>query len=184
MSDWLSWDLIGNLTDRTHYTTAKNGDVTETTNWDGSGQMRSRQLYDAATDTFTISTFDDAGVIKLTLVAVQDRVTSFWTRSQETRQIGDSICWFKGDGNAESTHCHPDGNCDRSLIHYEYLDPPHRNPRSAEWRDASGTLLYAAYFEYEIDQFRNWTHRKVWVKGPDLLDRKLYEEDSRVIVYW
>jgi len=184
LSEWLCFDAKGNLSDRTHYTTTKSGDTTEETNWDSKGQMKWQKLYDPVTDTDSMVTFDDAGVLKLSVVAVKGRVTSFWKQSEEPREFGDSLNWFKGDGNAESARCHAGGSCDRSLIHYEYQDPPHRNPTSAEWRDDQGRLLYAAYAEYEEDQYRNWTHRKVWVIGPDLPERTLYEEDSRVIVYW
>ena len=183
LSEILSLDAKGNQSDRTNYTTTEDGVTTETTQWGQAGQMRFQQLYDPETDTDTITTFDDAGAIKLFLLAVQGRVTSFWARSSE-RQFGDSIAFFKGGGNAESTHCHADGKCDRFLIHYEYSDHPQRNPGSAEWRDASGNLLYAVYYEYEMDQYRNWTHRKVWVIGPNQPERSLYEEDSRIIVYW
>ena len=183
LSEILSRDANGDQSDRMHYTTTKDGVTTETTNWDRAGQMQWRQLYDPETDSDIITTFDDAGMIKLSLVAVQGGVTSFWARSSE-KQFGDSIAYFRDGGNAESMHCHANGNCDRFLIHYEYLDPPHRNPSSAEWRDTSGNLPYAAYYEYEIDQNRNWTHRRVWVKGPDQPERTLYEEDTRVIVYW
>jgi len=38
--------------------------------------------------------------------------------------------------------------------------------------------------DYEIDAYRNWTHRTVWVWSKSLGERKLYETDSRVISYW
>jgi hypothetical protein len=62
--------------------------------------------------------------------------------------------------------------------------PQKRNPISAEWRDSEGNLLFAAYYNYEMDSFRNWTYRQVWVWTPDLGDRALYETDFRGIAYW
>jgi hypothetical protein len=44
--------------------------------------------------------------------------------------------------------------------------------------------LFAAYFDYELDAHRNWTHRKVWVIGPKQPARTLYEEDVRSLTYW
>ena len=79
------------------------------------------------------------------------------------------------------------GRCriqDGSRVHYVYLDANRRNPVSAEWRDDSGTLRYAAYFTYEIDAYRNWTHREIWVWSTELGERKLYGADSRIITYW
>jgi hypothetical protein len=53
-----------------------------------------------------------------------------------------------------------------------------------EWRDESGELLYGAYYEYEIDAHRNWTHPVIWVWSRSLGERKVYETDSRTISYW
>jgi len=64
------------------------------------------------------------------------------------------------------------------------MSPGKRNPTSAEWRDAEGRLLYAAYYEYELDAFQNWTHRKVSVWSSDNPERTPYEDDTRTITYW
>lgn len=89
-------------------------------------------------------------------------------------------------GNMEESHyqCHSDGNCERARVRYVYLDAKRRNPQSVEWRDDSGGLLYGAYYDYEIDAQRNWTHRVIWVWSRLLGERKVYETDSRTISYW
>jgi hypothetical protein len=46
---------------------------------------------------------------------------------------------------------------------YLYLGREAPNPQSVEWPDESGELLYAAYYEYEIEANRNWTRRVIWV---------------------
>ncbi len=69
-------------------------------------------------------------------------------------------------------------------VHYEYLDGDKHTPRSAEWRDSEGNLKVAAYFNYEVDSFHNWTYRQVWVWDPDLSERTLSEIDFRAITYW
>jgi hypothetical protein len=57
--------------------------------------------------------------------------------------------------------------------HVEYLDWTLRNLKSAEWRDASGKVLYGAYYENELDAVGNWTHRKIFVRGPKQPERTL-----------
>lgn len=76
-----------------------------------------------------------------------------------------------------------DQTCQLWRVHYDYLDAKRRNPQSVERRDEAGELSYAAYYEYEIDAHRNWTHRTIWVWSQSLGERKLYETDSRAISY-
>ncbi|WP_353072424.1 hypothetical protein [Tunturiibacter gelidiferens] len=56
------------------------------------------------------------------------------------------------------------------------MEPKSHDLKSAEWRDGDGKLLYAAYYDYEVDSRRNWTRRSIWVISPELPERKLYEE--------
>lgn len=79
---------------------------------------------------------------------------------------------------------HSDSTCELSRIRNVYLDPKRRNPQSAEWRDADGNLRFPAYYDYEIDDHRNWTRRQIWVWSQSLGERKLYETDSGSITYW
>jgi hypothetical protein len=114
-------------------------------------------------------------------------VTSFWEQpdAHNQPQFGENFNEFLDNGNAENYSCHPNGQCDRAHVYYQYLDAAHkRNPTSAEWHDADGHLVVAAYCEYEIDASGNWTHRRVWVSPTEQGDRALYEEDSRTITYW
>ena len=69
-------------------------------------------------------------------------------------------------------------------MRYSYADSAKRYPASAEWRDSSGNLLYATYFDYEFDDRNNWTKRTIWVVSPEIPERSLYETDTRTIAYW
>jgi len=90
----------------------------------------------------------------------------------------------EGEGSYDNYSCHSDLSCDVSHVHYEYLDGDKHTPRNAEWRDSEGNLMLAAYFEYEVDAFRNWTYRRVSVWNPELGEQTLYETDFRAITYW
>ena len=77
-----------------------------------------------------------------------------------------------GDGSFDNYSCHVLG-CDVSHVHYEYLNGDKHTPQSAEWRDSEGNLKLAAYFEYKVDAFRNWTYRRIWIWDPGLRGRAL-----------
>jgi hypothetical protein len=53
-----------------------------------------------------------------------------------------------------------------------------------EWRDESGTLKLLIEYDYELDQFGNWTKRSAWVSSPELSERALAETDYRRLEYW
>jgi hypothetical protein len=57
-------------------------------------------------------------------------------------------------------------------------------PLSAEWKDANGKLIYAAYYEYVFDSHGNWVRREVWIISPSHPNRTFYETDIRTITYW
>jgi hypothetical protein len=156
------------------------GEVKEKWGAGADGKLWFRQTYDAETKVEQYIEFNQLGQQIVHWTFVGGKLTSF-------RSDGDS-----GTGNFNE---HPDndtvenyacqnGQCAIARIHYHYLDSNCRNPQSIEWRDAKGKLRFAAYYKYEIDAFRNWTHREVWVWSTDLRKRTLYETDSREILYW
>jgi hypothetical protein len=123
--------------------------------------------------------------VKVTYMLSHDKLVSFWEPSDSpARQFGDNFNEDVGDNTVENYACHSDLQCEVSRVHYEYLNRNKHNPISAEWRDEDGNLKVAAYFEYQVDSYRNWTSRRVWVWNPELGTRTLYEEDSRAITYW
>ncbi|MGD0629021.1 MAG: hypothetical protein ABR987_06705 [Terracidiphilus sp.] len=187
MIDALTVDSQGNQISHTQIRITKDGEVTENSVWGKNNELDWQQTADPATGLERLTTYDESGAVKLTWTFKDGKVLSFWEREQPDQkpQFGEIFVEDVGDGNRDSYQCHPDGRCDRSRAHYEYLDPAKkRNPASAEWRDSSGKLLYAAYYEYEVDSAGNWTHRRVSVFPSGEGDRALYEEDSRTITYW
>jgi len=111
-------------------------------------------------------------------------IDSFWAASPRSNQAGGIFIEELKNGDWIRYSCRKRGACEAAHIHYEYAGKARRNPTSAEWRDSNGKLLYAAYYEYQFDSEGNWTHRKIWVRSPDLPNRTLYETDSRDITYW
>jgi len=183
MREWLSLDSAGKQQSRNLVITNKDGVVTERSGWGKDDHLDSRETYDPETDVQHFTTYDESGSVKLTWTYAHGRVESFWAQS-DSAQYGDGFTDFKDNGDALTYHCQKDSQCERSVVHYDYLSPNKRNPISAEWRDANGNLTLAAYYEYELDSFQNWTHRLVYVWAPDLQERALYEEDARNITYW
>jgi hypothetical protein len=184
VSESLSFDGTGKQVDRALTKTAKDGTVLERSVWGEHGELTWQQIYDPETQVEHFTTFDQTGKIKLTWTVIHGKLLSFWEPRESPSQFGDNFSEDVGDGNVEHYVCREDGSCELSRIHYEYLDPNKRNPISVEWRDSEGNLLFAAYYSYSIDSFRNWTYRQVWVWRPDLGDRALYETDFRGIAYW
>jgi hypothetical protein len=182
----LTLDAGGNQESHSTFSTDKDGNNLEQWDWGKNDQLLYHVLhtFDPKSKIEHLTTFNQFGGVNLTWTVIDGKLESFWEPLDAPSQYGDGFTEDVGNDTSENYDCHGDGICEVSRIHYEYLDPKHRNPISAEWRDAAGNLRYAAYYQYEIDAFRNWTHRQVWVWSPAFGERKLYETDSRSITYW
>ncbi|HEV2577667.1 MAG TPA: hypothetical protein VGU25_10690 [Acidobacteriaceae bacterium] len=182
-TDFESWDGKEVELGRSHTVYGKGKDWIERDSW-GKGVLEARQTWNAETKVETFTTFDEAGAVKLAWTIKDKKIVEFRENSPSPNQYGDS--WFDPDdpNNQSKTVCQSDGKCEHFVIHYEYLDSARWNATSVEWRDSAGKVLYGAYYEYEMDAHGNWTHRKVFVTGPEQAERKLYEEDARTVVYW
>jgi hypothetical protein len=183
LSDWLTFDAAGKAEGRTLTVTGKDGTVTRRSVYGKSGELSYEQTFDPETEVDHFTTFDETGELKLTWTVIYGKLASFWEAPGSPSQFGDNFSEPEGEGNVDNYSCRSDLSCDLSHVHYEYLDGDKHTPRSAEWRDSEGNLKLAAYFEYEVDSFHNWTSRRVWVWNPDLGDRTLSETDFRDITY-
>lgn len=184
ISETSTFDSSGQETEYTHSTYTKEGVLTEDSAWGGNGQLKWQQLIDLEKHTERFNTFDDAGMLKLAWTREDDTMTSFWERSNEVNQFGDCVGDDEDKNGLRETHCFANGIRERAVIRQQFIEPKSHDLKSAEWRDGTGKLLYAAYYEYETDSHRNWTRRSIWVICPELPERTLYEEDTRILVYW
>jgi hypothetical protein len=184
LSEWLSLDCGGKQQSMVETRSDKDGQWTERTGWGKEGVMTSHETYDPETDLQHFMTFEEDGAVKLSWTFQHGQVISFWEPWDAPYQYGDMFTDKKDKGDVDGYFCHNDRTCDRSSVHYEYLNGDERNVTSAEWRNAQGVLRFAAYMEYELDAAHNWTSRRVSVISPELGERTLYETDSRSIEYW
>jgi hypothetical protein len=182
-ADWITLDDSGAQIGRSLTTWTKPGEWTSRTTWGKDQQVSMRDTYDPAKDEQHFTTYDESGNVTLAWTYAHGQVPSFWAASDSPNQFGDKFVDFNDKANPKAFHCH-NGACEASQVHYEYADAAKQNLQRAEWRDASGSLVYAAYYSYEFDQNGNWTHRQVWVLSPDLAERTLYETDARLVTYW
>ena len=183
MTDWLSLNGTGVQTDRILTTWGKT-DWTERTTWSTDQQLTSRQSIDPAKNEGYFTAFNESGAVAVSWTFRHGQAPSYWAASDTPNQYGDGFVDFDDKANPVSFHCHGNGACDVSKIHYEYADAARHNPASAEWRDESGKLLYGAYYTYHFDAHGNWTHREVSVFDTELGARTPYETDERLITYW
>jgi len=184
LSGWLTFDASGKSEGGALTARDKEGTVTRRSIFGNNGELTYDQTFDPEAEVEQFTTFDELGKVKLTFTVVRGKLTSFWEPHDSPSQFGDNFTEPAGEGNFDNYACHSDLRCDVSHVHYQYLDGDRNTLRSAEWRDSEGKLKLAAYFEYEVDGFRNWTYRRVWVWNPDLGQRTLYETDFRAITYW
>jgi hypothetical protein len=182
-TEWITLDPDGSEKGRVESRYADDGTRTYQSGWDD-GQLNWRDTYDPETDFQRFEVFGPSGAETLEFTFSHDKVQTFWAATDEPNQYGDTISSEEVDGKTNRFHCVKGGECDAAIIHHVYADATKRDLKSAEWRDSNGTLQYAAYYEYEFDAQKNWTHRKVWVVTPELPDKTLYETDSRTITYW
>lgn len=183
LSEWRAVDRMGEETEKALMNTDVDGIVTEKSVW-YDGRLSYQHTFDPETTVSHFTSFDSFGQVKLTWIVVAEKLASFWESPDLASKFGDNFTEDRENGDLENYSCQNDDSCAVSSIHFEYLDPKKRNPLSAEWRDSEGNLLHAVYYDYEVDSFRNWTRRRVWVWSPDLSTRSLYETDYRTITYW
>lgn len=184
MTDWMTFDAVGKSEGRVFTVTDKEGIVTRRSVYGKNGELSDEQTFDPETQVDHFTTFDEFGRVKLTWTISHGNLISFWEDHDSPSPNGAGFTILEGDGSFEDYSCHNDLSCDVSRVRYEYLDGDKHTPRSAEWRDSEGNLKLAAYFDYEVDSFRNWTYRQVWVWDTSLGERSLYETDFRIITYW
>lgn len=184
--DWLTLDGAGNQQAWTLVRTNRDGNDTEQWDWGKEGELRLHvwQTFDPKTKVEHFTSFDSSGRVKLTWTVIGGKLSYYWQVPSSSSEYGDGFSDDIGDNTFRTYQCHSDQTCELSRVHYVYLDAKRRNPQSVEWRDEAGALRYAAYYEYAIDAYRNWTHRMIWVWSQSLGERKLYETDSRGISYW
>jgi hypothetical protein len=162
-----------------HSTFTADGVMTEETSWGSNGIVEWSNTYDPATDVLHSKNYDKNGMLRLSSTVVHDRLTDYW--ASEDNLYGSDFEVTAGMHHDESI-CHADGKCDHLVS--EYLDTDGRNPRSVELRGPTGVLKAAAYYEYTLDTYDNWTNRIVRVKVTDKQQPVLYEEDARTLLYW
>jgi hypothetical protein len=154
--------------------------------WDygpnGSFSLHFVETNEPKSDTYTFSSFNENGSIKVAFTTVGTKVISYRQETAEENVFGHSFSMDPSGKTQEAYKCHRDGRCDHFISYFmdESRHLVHRN----EWHDADGALKYSADFEYELDAYGNWTKRTVWVWSEDLGERKLYATDYRAYSYW
>lgn len=159
------------------------GNVLDRSTYDKNG-LSWQHTFDPETNIERFSSYDESGKVALTYTVRDGKLVSFWEPSDSPRQWGDNFTENMGGGTFENYACHNDSKCDLSRVHYEYQNHDKHTPVGAEWRDADGSLQLAAYFQYQLDSYGNWTQREVWVWNPSLGESTLFETDARAITYW
>lgn len=184
LSGVLSFDSAGELQSRYFQATSKDGVATEMSVWNKNDQLQSRQTYDPKTDEDRFTSYDETGEVKVSFFYSHGEIVSFWAQTEDVGQFGERFYEDQHDGTVLWYNCRKSRSCEQFAVRSEFQSPNKRNLRSMEWRAPDGQLLYGSYCEYELDSFQNWTHRRVFVVSPEQPERTLYEEDSRMIVYW
>ena len=184
VSEFRNYDRDGVIVDSSFSTIDASDNFKE--EWDsgpnGSFSLHFVQTNDPKTDTFTFTNFNENGSIKVTFTTMGTKVISYWQEPSEQQVFGSNFSMDPVGKTQESYSCHSDGNCDHVISNF--LDETRRHVSRIEWRDAAGVLKLSGDYEYELDQFGNWTKRTVWVWSPELGNRKLYETDYRTLTYW
>lgn len=154
--------------------------------WDsgpnGSFSLHFVETNDPKTSTWTFTSFNEDGSIKVKFTTVGTKVISYWQEPSDQQVFGSNFFMDPVGKTQESYSCHSDGSCDHIISHFP--DEARRHVNRIEWYDPAGMLKLSADYEYKLDQFGNWTKRTVSVWSPELGERKLYETDYRTLKYW
>lgn len=194
-SQTISYDQLGNVLDdsrvdgdgkpmvRTLYRRNSKGAWTERTMWI-QGVLHSFETYDPDSDFQRYEQYDHSGDVMTTFTYSHGRVLAYWSASADPKG-GTPLINNLDNGDTSTTFCHNEGrNCDGRIRHAVYQDTAKHNPIMTEIRSDDGKLLDRAFYEYQLDEHRNWTTRRVWVQAGEQGERTLYETDSRTISYW
>ena len=149
---------------------------------DGVFSLHFLEVNDPQTDTYIFTNFNEDGSMKVTFTTKGTKLISYWQEPSERPVFGSTFFMDPVGKTQESYTCHSDSNCDHIISFF--TDETRRNASRVEWHDAEGILKLWADYDYEIDQFGNWSKRTVWVGSSELEGRKLYETDYRTLTYW
>jgi hypothetical protein len=184
VSEYRNYDRDGVIVGSSFSTIDANDNFKE--EWDsgpnGSFSLHFVQTNDPKTDTFTFTNFNENGSIKVTFSTMGTKVISYWQEPSEPQVFGSNFFMDPVGKTQESYSCYSDGSCDHVVSNF--LDEARHHVSRIEWRDAAGVLKLSGDYEYDLDQFGNWTKRTVWVWSPEIGNRKLYETDYRTLTYW
>jgi hypothetical protein len=194
-STW-SYDSNGHMTEFYHYD--ENGVVFESSiaSSDASGNNKEEwnygrngvfslhfvQSYDPETDIWTFTNFNENGSAKVAITTKGSKVLSYWQQAGEDNVFGSNFYRDPNNKTQVSHSCNPDGTCDEITSYFS--DEARHQASRVEWHDPAGVLRLSFDYEYEVDQFGNWTKRTVFVWSPELGERKSYETDYRTLKYW
>lgn len=164
----------------------KDGALLEETERYASGTIGRHHVFDPASNTESSAEFDPTGRLMIEWKLVQGKLVHVWRDPKfgNARIPGDRFTNNLGKGDFDHFRCDDESKCTVDHVHFDFVEGDQKNPVRAEWRDADGHLLFAAYTEYEFDAWHNWTRREVRVWTPELGERALYETDTRTIEYW
>lgn len=184
MTELVGRDTDGKIVDQMTTTFNNQGQWIYRADFGRDGVLRWWETYDPASGTQHYQQFDESNAVATEWIVAHNQMLSYWSTT-EIPGINEGMRTEYSPGNdVYQFRCQKDGECQTFRIHYEYLNGDYNLPTAVERRDASGTLSDAAYVEYQVDEHRNWTTRRVWVVSPELPGRTLYEVDARAITYW
>lgn len=167
---------------RTLYRRNPYGAWTERTTW-LRGLLHSHETYDPDTDFQRYEEYDEFGNVSTTFTHRHDRIESYWSRFNGKGGI--SLVDKLDNGDTKTWSCHnEERSCDGHTLHGVYPDATRHNPIMTEVLSDDGKPLVRAYYEYQMDEHKNWINRKIWVQTGEPGERTLYETDSRTITYW
>ena len=184
LSDCATLDANGTAIEERLIKRTDDGQVLQEASWGHVGGDIFYERINNQEESHFFQRWGDDGRLRLQTSTLNGKVVSFWSANAEPNQWGSTSIHFENHSDADRTSCKKGGPCITSHVHYEFIDESKKDPRSAEWRDSEGKVVYAAYYEYVYDSHKNWIHRDVWIVSPEHPDRTLYETDSRTITYW
>jgi hypothetical protein len=123
------------------------------------------------------------GSVRLRFRVNEDTVVSFWQQAGDKRTYGSGICFADDDGTERDCRDY-DSDGSYNTTHYTFTDKTKRNPLRVTLYDSGHRVIMEAEYEYEMDAFRNWTKRTIWIRTGDTGERQLLEKDTRTLTYY
>ena len=185
MKEAASIDESGTTTGVSRFRRDADGHISEAWNFAGSNNKflsHNTDIVDPDSGARRFTQFNEDMTVRLTYTAKDYEVVSYWQQPNDDPDSGPALSFAPDAKHRSWQWYHPDGSFEKTTK--EFVDDTRPDPKHEEFYDGDGRLQVTVDYDYEFDNYKNWTKRTVWAWTPELGARQVIKIDRRTLVYW